>query len=159
MYTITTSQQLELPKTYQLLYYPYSITEWDIEYKPLPFSKKRKEKVRIVTNLLRQETAFFDLPSQDLKPLTKEKNSIIPNSNYSEHERTDVAKAFIRNYYIHKKKVWSNPKIDMKSTYEFYVPYAIYEDPNSQKLILHELYTNTRNLLKKHKELEKFFIN
>ncbi|TFB14206.1 hypothetical protein E3U55_14245 [Filobacillus milosensis] len=155
MYTLSISNKQNLPEDYQLLYYPYSITEWEIEYKPLPFSKKRKEKIRIVTNLLRKETAFFELPFTELKPLSSGGDSIIPQENYSEDKREEVAQEFIRNYYIHKKKIWSYPAVNFINSYKLYVPYAIYED-TKQDFVLHELYTDSKEPLTKHKELAHY---
>ncbi|WP_101842601.1 hypothetical protein [Halobacillus sp. Marseille-P3879] len=133
MYMLQEADNIVLPAQCTMVYYPYAVSEWSVEYKPLPIMKKRKEKMRVVSNLFHKETTLFEWPMEKMKTLSVEKQGIFLPEQYEEAERQDQSADLLRNLYLHKRKVWSNPVIKCLNTYSLYVTYAVFQDDSKGK--------------------------
>ncbi|GGF28949.1 hypothetical protein GCM10010954_30090 [Halobacillus andaensis] len=155
MYTLQEKDTIQLPDQYTMVYYPYMVSEWSVEYQPLPFMKKRKEKMRVISNLFHKETGLFEWPADKMEALSNEREGIFLPEQYEESARHHTSLDFIRNLYLHKRKVWSSPVIDCLNTYSLYVTYAIFpEDRKGRKVYqMVELATGQKVNLQHHKNI------
>jgi len=143
-----------------LLYYPYQVSEWLIEYKPLPFMKQKTVKRNLITNLTKKETSFYDAPLENVERLEQQNQALILPINYSKEDVKDSAIRFLTNHYMHKKKVWSYPDITFTTSYSLYIPYFIGEREvkGKNKRVIIEPETNHVDLLVKYKEIHHYLI-
>ncbi|WP_020007924.1 hypothetical protein [Salinicoccus albus] len=117
---------------------PVLISEWMVNYKPLPFSGRRTIKHYLGTSLLDRATSFSDFSYEDYK-IPKYPRTLPVSTHYDiEKEGYDL----LRHHYVYKKKIWSFPDIDMINDYLIYIPYHIiqkdkeyilYEEPSGQQ--------------------------
>ncbi|WP_181347710.1 hypothetical protein [Thalassobacillus sp. CUG 92003] len=158
MYTLTQAKSVELPEAAKVIYYPYLVSEWSVAYRPLPFMKERKEKIKVVTNVFRKETSLFEWPSSKMKTLTTIGEGITLPKKHGEAECLATAKDFIRNIYLHKRKVWSNPVISSLNTYSLYVGYATFLSSHKGKPTykLLELATGHEADVAQHKDIHQY---
>jgi len=142
-----------------LFYYPHQITEWIIEYKPLPFMKLKKEKRKLITNLTKKETNFYDESTDSLKKVDFpiEKHIILP-INYEKKDMEKNSVKYLQEHYLHKKKVWSYPTLTLLDTYPLYIPYFISRKERKGKNIniLFEPITGNCDVLDNYKEIQKY---
>lgn len=128
MYMLKEADHIELPDHYTMVYYPYSLSEWSIEYKPLPFMKKRKEKMRVISNMFHKDTGLFEWSSDKMKALPSKSEGIFLPQKYEKKDQQQTSIDFLRNLYLHKRKVWSSPVLECLNTYSLYVSYAIFPE-------------------------------
>lgn len=76
--------------------------------------------MRVVSNLFHKETTLFEWPMEKMKTLSVENQGIFLPEQYEEAERQDQSADLLRNLYLHKRKVWSNPVIKCLNTYSLY---------------------------------------
>lgn len=158
MYTFSYEEQRrKLPES-MLIFYPYRVTEWEITYKPLPFAKQRIEKKMLISNLVKKETSFFEIDKKALVPFKKEDFPLKLPEVYPESELVDVGFEFLKNYYMHKRKVWSYPKLDMVASYSLYIPYLIYAKTvkGVERTYFFETFSGSEDLLDKYKEVKSY---
>ncbi|WP_106496329.1 hypothetical protein [Lentibacillus sp. Marseille-P4043] len=157
MYTFSLDG-IRAPQNAKPLFYPYEVTQWQIQYKPFPFMKMKTENKYLITNLTRKETNFFEGNVNKFVPFQEKEDALILPTNYLQEERVNVSDKFLENYYIHKRKVWSYPKISLLNTYALFVPYFIYKKriKNVEKDFLLEPSSGSEDLLDKYKEIQKY---
>ncbi|MFG6147677.1 hypothetical protein [Halobacillus sp. B23F22_1] len=158
MYTLQDKESIQLPDQYTAVYYPYKVSEWAVEYKPLPFMKKRKEKMRVISNLFHKETGLFEWPVDKMEALSTKVEDVFLPEQYEESDRHYTSLDFIRNLYLHKRKVWSNPVIDCLNTYSLYVTYAIFPEIQKGRKVYQmvELATGQKVNLHHHKKIYQY---
>lgn len=158
MYTFPYEEQQKNFPDSVLVFYPYQVTEWIIEYKPLPFAKYRKEKKFLVSNLTKKETSFFEVERGRLIDFVKDPSHLVLPEQYGEVERDRVGEEFLKNYYMHRRKVWSYPKMDMVNSFPLYIPYLVYSKTvkGEDKKFIYELFTGSEDVLDKYTEVKKF---
>ncbi|AQQ54706.1 hypothetical protein [Planococcus lenghuensis] len=158
MYTFSYEEQRrKLPESL-LVFYPYLVTEWAVTYKPLPFTKQRTEKKMLISNLVKKETSLFEIDKKSLVPFEKEDDSLTLPGHYPESEITEVGFELLKNYYMHKRKVWSYPKPDMVKSYLLYIPYLVYTKTvkGEERTYFFETFSGSEDLLDKYKEVESY---
>ncbi|RNF39540.1 hypothetical protein [Planococcus salinus] len=158
MYTFPYEEQQKNFPGSVLVFYPYQVSEWIIEYKPLPFTKQRKERKFLVSNLTKKETSFFEVGMDHLIPFNKQPSHLVLPERYEEAERDAVGQEFLKNHYMHRRKVWSYPKMEMTGSFSLYIPYFVYTKTikGEEKKFIYELFTGNEDALDKYKEIKKF---
>lgn len=157
LFTISIDEKYK-KQNYILFYYPYQVTEWQLEYKPFPFMKKKKEKRNLITNLTKKETNFYDNHLVNLETINHQKKPIILPINYEKENLENVAVKYLQNHYIHKKKVWSYPVITLLNTYSLYIPYFVGTEKRKGKNVnvLLEPATGNTDVLIKYEEIQNY---
>ncbi|MFD2043024.1 hypothetical protein ACFSTA_01740 [Ornithinibacillus salinisoli] len=158
MYTFSFDEARKKVPESTLVFYPYQVTEWEIEYKPLPFMKLRTEKKQLISNLTKKETSFFEWNTDQFIPFSNEySNQVLPKC-YSEQELMEVGSHFLKNNYLHKRKVWSYPQLTLIHSYFLYIPYLIYQKKikGVDKTVILEPFTGSEDLLDKYKEVRDY---
>ncbi|UOQ91911.1 hypothetical protein MUO14_15495 [Halobacillus shinanisalinarum] len=155
MYMLQEADKIQLPDQHTILYYPYVLSEWSVEYKPLPFMKNRNEKMRVISNMFYKDTGLFAWSMEKLKALPNNDQAIFLPEQYEDKDRHHTTVDFLRNLYLHKRKVWSNPLLDCLNTYSLYVPYAIFPEYSKKQrgYQILEISSGHRADLKKHKDI------
>ncbi|SEQ01008.1 hypothetical protein [Piscibacillus halophilus] len=145
-----------VPSDYRyMIYYPYKITEWSIKYKPFPFMKPKLEKMRLVTNLYKNDTSLFHWPIEKMKPLTTIDSNILRMPKLlSEHDLMDSSEDFLRNLYLHKRKVWSFPELTLLDQYDLFVPYTVTNGERGEYLT--ELTTGYSTLIQNNQDIYNY---
>lgn len=158
MYTFSFSEARKNVPDSILVFYPYQVTQWEIDYKPLPFMKHRKEKKQLIANLTKKETSFFEGNINQFIDFSSEYSDSILPRNYSEQELMEVGLDFLKNNYMHRRKVWSHPQLTLIHSYFLYIPYLIYQKTikGVDKSVILEPLTGSEDLLDKYKEVSTF---
>ncbi|SES94575.1 hypothetical protein SAMN05421676_102180 [Salinibacillus kushneri] len=158
MYTLAYKEQIEAHPDAKVVFYPYEVTNWEIGFKPLPFLKKRMEKKSLITNLTKMETSFFQMKKDNLLPFDEQNHHLILPIHYTYQELTQTGMEYLKNNYIHKRKVWSYPEIHLKNTFTLYIPYLVYSRKvkGREKTFLLEPSTGSEDVLEKYKEIANY---
>ncbi|MGV2875878.1 hypothetical protein ROU88_08275 [Macrococcus capreoli] len=125
---------------------PVSISEWHVEYKPLPFGKNRKVKHFVAYDLINQQTSFSDEDYITYK-IPKFNNTVTIETELI--SGLDETYNFIRKYYVYKKKSWMSPHIHLNNKYMIYLPYEY----NTETSTLFEFVSGKSKVIKKNDKL------
>lgn len=127
---------------------PVLISEWTINYKPLPLMRPRKIKHYLGTNLLEEITSFTENTFEAYREPKYPYTLPIDTAYDIQKNGFDILKV----HYMYKKKSWSVPEIDMAAKFLVYLPYhVIKKGPN------YYLFEETSGLKKRLKTEDKIY--
>ncbi|MBX9973602.1 hypothetical protein [Cytobacillus firmus] len=112
-------KKLEIEGTY---FFPVLFSVWNIEYKSF-LRKDRKSRSITGADLVRGGTGLSDHFPEYVEIESDEADIISPTHLQSEQQA--ASREFIRNYYIHYKRIWSPPVIELAKEEVIYMPYTI----------------------------------
>lgn len=106
-------------------YFPVLFSIWDIEYKTF-FRKDRKNTSITGVDLVKGASGLADyFPNYKTKE-ADEKHIISPL--FPPEVKFSENREFIRRYYIHYRRIWSVPKIELRNEEVIHMPYTILSD-------------------------------
>jgi hypothetical protein len=126
-------------------FFPALFSVWDVAYKSF-LGKERKSRTITGVDLVRGGPGMADqLPA--FAEMEAENTSIIEPA-LSPMEQSAESREFVRNYYIHYKRIWTPPGIQLVQEEILYMPYTILMDPDgkSEKKKFYLLEHSSRNL-------------
>jgi hypothetical protein len=121
-----------------VIYYPYLFSKWEVIYESLLLKKQKRFKHTLAYNPFTKCVSFSDIYPVSQICSIDSKNAI----SYQEvqtikNEQHLKAREFIKNYYIHYKKIWRIPQINCTKLDIIHFPYTIHrkksdiDNPNS----------------------------
>lgn len=146
-------KKLEKEGTY---FFPVLFSVWNIGYKSF-FRKDRKSRSITGADLVRGSTGLSDhFPVYG--EFEADETAIIPPS-HSITEQQKVSREFIRTYYIHYKRIWTPPVIELSKEEVIHMPYTILIDSNGKtertKFFLLEHASNNLDLLSNYPHIKE----
>ncbi|MDM5225841.1 hypothetical protein QUF73_06405 [Cytobacillus sp. NJ13] len=135
-------KKLEIEGTY---FFPALFSVWNIGYKSF-LRKDRKSRSITGADLVRGGTGLSD-HFPDYVEIEADEAAIISPSHLQSDQQAS-SREFIRNYYIHYKRIWSPPVIDLAKEEVIYMPYTILIDSagKSERKKYYLLEHSSRNL-------------
>lgn len=150
---------LQTNRTRTLLF-PIHFSVWTVEAKNI-LRQNRTHKVIVGLDLIKGKYSFAesipDSSDEVVHPLR------VVNSQIPIDTKKDAVKEHIRNYFIHYKKVWSPPVIELEKEEVIYMPYTVFSSSGhakqkAEKNFLLEHHTRNLDALSNHPHLERFFL-
>lgn len=146
-------RMLEIEGTY---FFPVLFSVWNIGYKSF-FRKDRKSRSITGADLIRGGTGLADHLPAFIENEVKEEAIIEPSLSLDE-QRAE-SREFIRNYYIHYKRIWTPPVIELVKEEIIHMPYTILIDSNGRserkKFFLLEHSSKNMDYLSKYPHIEE----
>lgn len=136
--------------------FPFHFSVWNVEANSI-FRKPRKHRVIVGLDLTNGKFGFTDsVPINREEIVNSEK---IVDSRKTIKTKKPKIKEHIRNYFIHHKRVWSAPAIDLETEVVIYMPYTAYKNLNHPgKNLLLEHYSGNLDLISNHPLIEEAFL-
>lgn len=139
----------------ETLFFPVLFSVWDVEYKSF-FRKARKSRSITGVDLVKGGSGLADrLPEFTVKEV--EETQII-QPLLSKDEKQRESREFIRKYYIHYKRVWSPPNIQLIREEIIHLPYTIFSESmgksQNNRLFLFEHSSMNIDLLSNYHHIE-----
>ncbi|MBU8768949.1 hypothetical protein [Cytobacillus oceanisediminis] len=118
-------RQFKIVDTY---FFPALFSVWDVLYKSF-FQKEVKSRSITGADLTRGSTGLADF-FPDFAEYDAEEYTIIEPS-LSPVKLAADSREFVRKYYIHYKRIWTPPVIELVKEEVVYLPYTILFDPDA----------------------------
>lgn len=145
-------KKLEIEDTY---FFPVLFSVWEVGYKSF-LRKERKSQSITGADLVRGGTGLADhFPI--FEQYEAEESKIIKPS-LSSAEQCEKGREFIRNYYIHYKRIWTPPVIELAKEEIIHMPYTLLTDPSwkneRKKYLVLEHSSQSADYLSKYPHIE-----
>lgn len=146
-------KQLKIVDTY---FFPVHFSVWEVVYKSF-FRKEVKSRSITGADLTRGSTGLADSFPEFTRYEAK-KNTIIEPS-LSPSKLAEDSREFIRQYYIHYKRIWSPPVIELIREEVVHLPYTILLNPDAtserKKYLLLEHSSKNLDLLSNYPHIKE----
>ncbi|RBP90582.1 hypothetical protein DFO70_10988 [Cytobacillus firmus] len=150
-------RQLKIVDTY---FFPVLFSVWEVVHKSF-FRKEVKSRSITAADLTRGNTGLADLFPDFAEYDTAEYTIIEPS--LSPVKQAAECREFIRKYYIHYKRIWTPPVIELVKEEVVHQPYTILVDPNAssarKKYYLLEHSSNNLDLLSNYPHIKEICSN